>query len=760
MSDQIDTPSDGTSTGPEPASAGDSEAISDIQNYLASFNKEIQGDGASSAAVTAGDAVITSAETDTAETEPSVTTADGTTTFYVTQTADGFQYATSSQAQFDGTTTYYTPAQATFYTTDAEQATEGTATVTGTGQLEAIQGYATTADGKAFPATTTTTDGLQQIVLAVGKGQGAEAREIAVTIPDSIDQVRHESTEELLKAVEQQGRAATDGVQSDQPTFVAMQSGTAHDGSDEQQVILNTGNSYQTVTIVPSDTNPGEVSYVLIVSQPDEGKEDLAKADMDMSVYDFHEGGDKTGAEVVTEEASTPEPVAKMRTIKIAPKKSQTVTQAHMCNYCNYTSPKRYLLSRHMKSHSEERPHKCSVCERGFKTLASLQNHVNTHTGTRPHQCKECDAAFTTSGELVRHVRYRHTHEKPHRCTECDYASVELSKLKRHMRCHTGERPYQCPHCTYASPDTYKLKRHLRIHTGEKPYECDVCHARFTQSNSLKAHKLIHSGNKPIFQCELCPTTCGRKTDLRIHVQKLHTSDKPLKCKRCGKSFPDRYTYKGNLIRHLAIHDPEATAAERAEAMRIGEPKGPGEEPDGEEDDYMMEDDEDDDMDDMGMEDGMVNEGQQVVVFEVIQIPAADGVTMEQHAIRAVPEDALRMTSNGSVITGADGQELTIIQQVPQDQSVVTEVVNKAGEEVLGMGKGELDAPQREAEMARRRLEQKQKDMEECFGFNDEEDETILAMPAAPGVNGPSEEKVQDGTTTTYILMQENGDAV
>jgi len=51
-------------------------------------------------------------------------------------------------------------------------------------------------------------------------------------------------------------------------------------------------------------------------------------------------------------------------------------------------------------------------------------------------------------------------------------------------------------------------------------------------------------GEKPVFKCDHCPATCGRKTDLRIHVQKLHTSDKPIKCKRCGDAFPDRYQYK------------------------------------------------------------------------------------------------------------------------------------------------------------------------------------------------------------------------
>ncbi|XP_073836962.1 CTCF [Musca autumnalis] len=226
----------------------------------------------------------------------------------------------------------------------------------------------------------------------------------------------------------------------------------------------------------------------------------------------------------------------------------------YKCQICEYSTNKKFLLTRHFKTHSDDRPYKCSVCERGFKSHNSLMNHINTHLGNKPHACGDCDMSFTTSGELTRHRRYKHTGVKPHKCTECDYSSVELSKLRRHIRCHTGERPYQCPHCTYASPDTFKLKRHMRTHTGEKPYECDICHARFTQSNSLKYHRLIHSVNdKPLFQCSLCPTTCGRKTDLRLHIQKLHNSDKPYPCKRCGKELPDRYQYK----MHVKTHEGE-----------------------------------------------------------------------------------------------------------------------------------------------------------------------------------------------------------
>lgn len=53
-----------------------------------------------------------------------------------------------------------------------------------------------------------------------------------------------------------------------------------------------------------------------------------------------------------------------------------------------------------------------------------------------------------------------------------------------------------------------------------------------------------------MFQCEFCPTTCGRKTDLKIHIQKLHGSDTPQLCKKCGASFPDRYHFKVHMKTH------------------------------------------------------------------------------------------------------------------------------------------------------------------------------------------------------------------
>lgn len=108
-------------------------------------------------------------------------------------------------------------------------------------------------------------------------------------------------------------------------------------------MILNVGNAYQAVTVVPTNGASGEVSYMFIVAQSDDDKDPSKEMDLDMSVYDFNEG-EKHG-EIVSEEVAPDG--TKTRTIRITQKKSQIVTQAHMCNYCNYTSPKVLLISVH-----------------------------------------------------------------------------------------------------------------------------------------------------------------------------------------------------------------------------------------------------------------------------------------------------------------------------------------------------------------------------------------------------------------------------
>ena len=147
---------------------------------------------------------------------------------------------------------------------------------------------------------------------------------------------------------------------------------------------------------------PGPGNYILIVNTS--GEKDQRRE------YDFGENLRGEVVEEIIEADGTTKRLVKIT--QVSPNRQSPTTISAipfgdqlMCSYCSYTSPKRYLLSRHMKSHSEDRPHKCSICQRGFKSMASLQNHINTHTGVRPHKCKSCDSAFTTSGELVRHIR-------------------------------------------------------------------------------------------------------------------------------------------------------------------------------------------------------------------------------------------------------------------------------------------------------------------------------------------------------------------
>lgn len=107
--------------------------------------------------------------------------------------------------------------------------------------------------------------------------------------------------------------------------------------------VLIPGQVYQTVTIVPSEAANGEVSYVLIVQQPDEKASEQCEVvdtqpEANLTVYDFDETEE---LEITHNMMDSDDEDDKSKIIKLPQKKSQPVAAAHMCTYCNYTSPKR-----------------------------------------------------------------------------------------------------------------------------------------------------------------------------------------------------------------------------------------------------------------------------------------------------------------------------------------------------------------------------------------------------------------------------------
>ncbi|XP_028966765.1 uncharacterized protein LOC114827976 [Galendromus occidentalis] len=110
--------------------ADNSSEHNDIQNYLASFNKEI----ADQPAVVRGGATLTTVAGQAAQAQITHASAsDGSPAYFVTQTADGqLQYTPASTGG-----TYYTTAEGTtYYTTDPNAAEAGPIVLVDGSQLQ------------------------------------------------------------------------------------------------------------------------------------------------------------------------------------------------------------------------------------------------------------------------------------------------------------------------------------------------------------------------------------------------------------------------------------------------------------------------------------------------------------------------------------------------------------------------------------------------------------------------------------------------
>ncbi|XP_068426739.1 zinc finger protein ZFAT isoform X3 [Clinocottus analis] len=203
---------------------------------------------------------------------------------------------------------------------------------------------------------------------------------------------------------------------------------------------------------------------------------------------------------------------------------------------CKYTTPDKYKLQAHMRTHQEQgKSVTCPVCQHSCQEHR-LKHHIKTcHPDTLPSQGK---------GLMV---------QRAEKCPYCDsYFLKNSSDFQRHIWAHQGVKPYVCSVCDYAGRSRSNLKTHMNRHNTERRHLCDLCGKKFKSKVTLKSHRLSHSDEGKRFQCSECDFTSVSKPSLLRHMEQ-HAEFKPFRCAHCHYSC----NIAGPLKRHYNMKHPD-----------------------------------------------------------------------------------------------------------------------------------------------------------------------------------------------------------
>lgn len=203
------------------------------------------------------------------------------------------------------------------------------------------------------------------------------------------------------------------------------------------------------------------------------------------------------------------------------------------CQICLFVANSQDALKSHMELHVEKLgdiinlPMTCPVCDKELKSSHELNSHYQSDHDTQRAICVICKGIYKADF-LHKHVRIKHQSKK-HLCSICGKEFDQVLRLSIHLNTFhstTTEHRVVCDQCGKTFPHKERLRQHKYFYHkyDTSKNTCEYCGKTFSNLSQLYKHRRIHSKVKP-YQCALCGYQAVVKSNVRLHIKKVHKQD-------------------------------------------------------------------------------------------------------------------------------------------------------------------------------------------------------------------------------------------
>ncbi|XP_023034308.2 zinc finger protein 429-like isoform X1 [Drosophila willistoni] len=233
----------------------------------------------------------------------------------------------------------------------------------------------------------------------------------------------------------------------------------------------------------------------------------------------------------------------------------------YSCDKCGAVFQLTLTLHRHLeKCHSDAKIYECQKCGHAYTDNENFQRHcckdsIADSSSRQAHRCSLCGKCLKSPSSLVMHMRL-HNGERPFACANCPKSFKTNGALVSHQKRHQQLPCHVCPHCDRGFVESSNLRRHIQsLHTDERPHTCTICQRKFSRVYLLQLHSRTHTGERP-YACSQCDRRFAQLAVLRNH-ETTHSQQRPHRCAMCPKTFGRTSQLKKHELSHISAMNPD-----------------------------------------------------------------------------------------------------------------------------------------------------------------------------------------------------------